>query len=116
MKVLFILFITFSFGIFAQDLSIPDNVKAELQTKQYIKEKDTFNFQVVYPKNFDSSKKYPIYLALSGGNQSLDIVNYCYAAWFKSSYFDDYITVLPLAKKGSNLKDYTREDIFKIFV
>jgi predicted esterase len=116
MKIILALLITISFRVFSQDLSVPDSIKNELQIREYVVASDTFSFQIVYPKNYDSTKTYPVYLALSGGNQSLEIVNYCYAAWFKSDNFDNYYTVLPIANKGGNLRDYTAEKIKNLYI
>lgn len=103
--------------LYAQDLSVPDSILKELQTVTLVDESedtDSLLFRVVYPKSFNSSKSYPVFLALSGGNQSKKIVDYCYAAWFRSNYFDNYITILPISPKGKNLKNYSEEEIHKI--
>ena len=87
---------------------------SKLICHKYVTKTDTVELQIVFPKDYDSTTNYPVYLALSGGNQSIDIVNYCYAAWFESSYFNNSITILPIAKKNSNLKNYTTSEIDNI--
>lgn len=72
----------------------------------------TYTFRVVYPHNYNQEKEYKCFIGLSGGGQSVRIVDYCYAAWFRSGYFNDYITILPVASSDSaNLRDYTTEEI-----
>jgi len=79
------LFIT---KIHAQKLTVPDSILKELHSKTFFINNDTILFKIVYPLNYDSTKSYPVLLALSGGNQSAKIVDYCYAAWFKVLYND----------------------------
>lgn len=98
----------------AQDLTVPESILNELQTKKIpVNEdkKDTMVFKVVYPDDYDSTKTYPVLLGLSGGNQGEDIVNYCYAAWFKSELFKNYLTIMPINNNHKNLMYYSSEDI-----
>lgn len=98
----------------AQNLSVPDSILNELTTIKIPVEnfvEDSLIFKVVYPNNYDANKTYPVLLGLSGGNQNEKIVNYCYAAWFKSDYFKNHITILPVNKKGKNLLHYSKNDI-----
>ena len=95
----------------AQDLSVSEEILNELETVILYSEVDTFTFRVAFPKNYDPKKEYKCFLGLSGGNQSLKIVNYCYAAWFRSGYFVDYITVLPVVTDTLNFRDYSNEKI-----
>ena len=111
---IFFIFTIFSTILVAQNLSVPDSILVELRTKKVLDLKNPqypFIFQVVYPEHYDATKTYPILLGLSGGNQSKAIVNYCYAAWFKSNYFKDYLTILPVNTNGKNLANYSQNDI-----
>jgi predicted esterase len=107
-------FIGISFKLFPQNLEVPDSIKNELKEKIFYNNKstlDTIAFKIVYPTNYDSTKTYPVFLCFSGGNQSESIVNYCYAVWFRSHYFKNYITILPVNRKKKNLKNYFPTEI-----
>lgn len=109
-----LVFIGFIFSMVgrAQDSGIPSEILNELETIIIESEKDTFMCRVVYPANYNPEKEYKCFLGLSGGNQLLPVVNYSYAAWFRSGYFKDYFTILPVAQSDSNnFKDYTSEEI-----
>ncbi len=96
----------------AQNTAIPAEILNELQTVVLETKKDTFTVRVVYPANYNPQKEYKCFLGLSGGKQSLADVNYSYAAWFRSGYFKDYFTILPVAESDSNnFKDYSTEEI-----
>jgi poly(3-hydroxybutyrate) depolymerase len=98
----------------AQKLAVADTILNELHTKSFVlgeKLKDTLVFKVAYPHNYDSTKTYPVLLGLSGGNQSEKIVNYCYAAWFRSQYFKDFISIMPVSNPGKNLLTASQDDI-----
>ena len=114
MKNILTLLLTLSFTtLYSQDLSVPDSIVNELETKSIIIERDTLKFKIKYPENYSSDTKYPVYLALSGGNQSDFIVDYCYYAWFRSDYFKDYITIMPIdGKKG--IRSYNEDKIERI--
>jgi len=113
---LFSLFAIFITNNYAQKLTVSDTILNELHTKIFVgANNDTVTLKVVYPENYDSEKSYPILLALSGGNQSDGVVNYCYAAWFKSNYFKNYITILPVNTKRKNFRTYKTDDIKNIF-
>lgn len=75
---------------------------------------DEKKYKVVLPENFDPMNEYPILLGLSGGNQSPEIVDYCYQVWFKSHYFDQYIYVMPINHNGVNLNQYSADEIQKV--
>lgn len=108
-----------SFGLsrltFAQDLTVPEEILKELKTVVVSTPEDTFMYRVAYPANYNPEKEYKCFIGLSGGEQSLKIVNYCYAAWFRSGYFKDYITVLPVVEHDTiNFKDYKPERIERL--
>lgn len=98
--------------VYGQNLSIPDEIQAELETVVIETEIDTITLRVAYPDNYDKNKEYDCFLGLSGGKQSMEIVNYCYAAWFRSGYFNDYLTVLPVAARDTiQFSEYSVERI-----
>ena len=102
-----------------QKLAVHDSILTDLHVIKVPTDtmlKDSLFFKVVYPDNYDSTKSYPVLLGLSGGNQTEAIVNYCYAAWFKSSYFTNYITILPVNDSGKNLLHYSQVDIQDMLV
>jgi len=111
---LLVLFCFFPVNIWAQDLTVPPNILAELTSKTATTTAGERLFKIVYPTNYDPVKKYPVLLGLSGGGQSEKVVNYCYAAWFRSDYFKEYLTILPVNTTQKNLKDYTKEDILQL--
>jgi predicted esterase len=96
----------------AQDSGIPSEILNELETILIETKEDTFMCRVVYPANYNPEKEYKCFLGLAGGKQSLADVNYSYAAWFRSGYFKDYLTILPVAQSDSNnFKNYTSAEI-----
>ncbi len=113
---LMLFFLIFGIGrlAFSQDLTVSEEILEKLETVVVQTELDTFMFRVAYPDNYSEGKKYSALIGLSGGNQSEEIVNYCYAAWFKSGYFRDYVTILPVNVNKKNFRDYTTEDIERI--
>jgi predicted esterase len=99
-------------SVWSQDLTVPQEILDELKTVVLTTEEDTFMFRVALPDNYDQSKTYKCFIGLSGGDQTIEKVNYCYAAWFRSGYFNKYITLLPLVHKETiNFKDYSKEQI-----
>lgn len=96
----------------AQDPGIPHEILNELETILIETEEENFLCRVVYPANYNPEKEYKCFLGLSGGNQLLPEVNYSYAACFRSGYFKDYFTILPVAQSDSNnFKDFSSEEI-----
>ena len=93
----------------AQNLTVPENILSELTTVTALLPgtTDSVQFRVAYPANYQATEQYRILLGLSGGNQSEKIVNYCYAAWFRSQHFSNYLTIMPVAPEGSNLRDFS---------
>ena len=53
-----LIIILFSLNIFSQN--------NEFEKLQFVKGKDTLNYRLLKPKDFDSSKKYPLHLFLHG--------------------------------------------------
>lgn len=96
----------------SQDLSVPQEILDELTTEIVSSPNGVpITFKVVYPEGYDAKKKYPVLLGLSGGGQTEQVVDYCYAAWFRSDYFKDYITVMPVNTRGGTLLDYSEKEI-----
>ena len=97
---------------FSQDLTVDEEILNELETVVIETELDTITLRVAYPDNFDKNASYKCLLGLSGGRQTMKIVNYCYAAWFRSGYFNDYITILPVVERDTiQFADYPQERI-----
>lgn len=112
MRHVYLLFLCiFSSTLFAQNLKVSEELLANLETVVRYTETDTFTFRVALPKNYDSEKAYPLLLGLSGGEQTQEIVDYCYAAYFESGYFIDYIVIMPVNTTERNLADYSPETI-----
>ncbi|NOQ74173.1 MAG: hypothetical protein GQ574_19350 [Crocinitomix sp.] len=106
--ILFIAFLGFQ-NVWSQELVVSEEILSELETVQIKSDTTTYTFRVAYPDNYNPDKEYKCFLGLSGGDQSMKIVNYCYAAWFRSGYFKEYITILPVvvpANDTTNLRDY----------
>ena len=95
------------------NLEVPKSILAELHTITIPlpQTTDSISLRVAYPAAYSPSETYPVLLGLSGGNQSLEIVNYCYAAWFRTGQFKRYLTVVPVAPEGRNLRDYGMAEI-----
>ena len=103
--------------VYTQDLTVPNTILQELSDIVFIDDnegKDTISFKVVFPDNYDSTMTYPVAICLSGGDQSEPIVNYCYAAWFRTKYFENFLMILPLNTTGMNLKDYSDKEVENI--
>lgn len=99
----------------AQDLSVPDSIRKELKTEVLTGGNgDTMTFMVRYPDGYDPKKKYPVLLGLSGGGQSAPVVAYCYAVWFRSALFSEYLTIMPVNEKVGSLRDIDEEAISDI--
>jgi hypothetical protein len=70
LKSLFLIICTISFfSALSQDISVSDLIREELIEKSFVDNSKTFHFKVVYPKDYDSLKSYPVFLGISGGNQ-----------------------------------------------
>jgi len=98
----------------AQNLTVPEEILNELETVVIRTEQDTFMFRIALPDNYDKSKTYKCFIGLSGGDQTVEQVDYCYAAWFRSGYFNQYITILPVAADSINFKDYPADRIERL--
>lgn len=95
----------------AQKFGIPPDIKKELHKKEFKFKDTTYYYYAVYPKDYDSTKKYPVFLALSGGMANDLIVDVCYVSCFRSSYFDNYITILPIAPQERPLEGLNQDEI-----
>ena len=117
MKILLsIIIILISLTSYSQEeLAVPSEIKNEIELKVIKYHDVTYKYKVKYPKNYSENKTYKVYLALSGGNQFEKIVDYCYYAWFRSSFFDKYITIMPINTEEESLKDYGNEEILEFY-
>jgi len=99
----------------AQDLAVPDAIKKELETVALIGANgESIRCKVHYPSNYTKETAYPVFLGISGGGQSEPVVEYCYAAWFRSHHFDNYITIMPINDKAGSFRDYGAEAIAEV--
>ncbi|MCG8574234.1 MAG: hypothetical protein MI810_05060 [Flavobacteriales bacterium] len=102
---------------FAQqvDLSVPEEILNEMETvKVKVNDSTTYTFSVIQPKAFIDTTRVPVVLCLSGGNQSEEIVNYCYAAWFRTDMFNYAIKIIPHQLNGKNLRDLDSAEIVEM--
>ncbi|MDA7803672.1 hypothetical protein N8987_03775 [Crocinitomix sp.] len=105
-------FIVLTHFVFGQDLTVSDVILDELKTVVIETEKDTFILCVHYPNGYNPQKSYKAFIGLSGGDQSLKVVNYCYAAWFRSGYFNKHITIMPVVDRDTiNFKDFDSDQV-----
>jgi predicted peptidase len=96
----------------AQNFLTPDYALADLvdKTVQYGGYK--FTYKVVYPDKYDSTKRYPVFLGLSGGLAFGDVVDFCYFTTFRSRHIRrQYITILPVSPERRTMKSYSREEM-----
>jgi len=100
--------------VHAQDISVPDSILAEMQHKTILIYNEVYEYKIVYPKIYDVSKRYPVFLGLSGGLANEPIVNFCYYAWFRSKYFSNYITILPISPDKNFLMDLSEIKILNL--
>jgi len=105
----------FSFSLFAQvNLTVPKEILDEMETvKVMVTDSVYYTFRVVRPK-MSSGEKDPVVLCLSGGDQSEAVVNYSYAAWFRSEKFDQYWKIMPVSTDGVNFKAIDSSSAAKI--
>ena len=107
-----IILLSLCFGSYGQKFEVPDSILNDLESKQFeYTYTAEFNYKIVYPKNYNDSTRYKVFLGLSGGNATEKIVNYCYYTLFDSKYLDNYITVLPLGPLGKNLSELNSSEI-----
>ena len=88
------------------DISVPDTIREEIQTKMIQLDTATrIMYKVVFPKNYNPSKRYPVLMGLSGGNGTPAIVDYCYYTMFRSKQLDGYMKIMPVAPEGKTLRE-----------
>lgn len=103
----------------AQEIDLPDSLFINLEKTEY-KINDTLRqeFYIEYPKEYNDSIKYPVFIGLAGGNQSQDFVLYCYVVYFNTSILDNYIKIFPIGVDSdgimSSSKDYYMEFLQQI--
>lgn len=95
---LIILFAIVAGTVQSQEVELPDSLFIKLVKMEYVLN-DTLNqeFYVEYPEDYKEDYEYPIFIGISGGNQSQDMVMYCYAIYFNTPLLKDYIKVFPIA-------------------
>ncbi len=101
----------------AQDMKVSEKILKEITTINFAGKTaaDTIELKVVFPKDYKATKKYPVLLGLSGGNQSAEIGDYCFAAWFRNVAFRNHIIVMPVNTKYKSMKDYSSDDILNLY-
>lgn len=88
------------------DLSVPDTIVKELNNKVIQLDSVTrIMYKMVFPKDYNPAKRYPVFMGLSGGPATSPVVDYCYYTMFRSKLLDGYIKILPVAPEGKSLRD-----------
>ena len=70
-----------------------------------------FEVLVRLPVDFSDENEYPIFIVISGGNQSVETVMYSANVYFNTSYFQNYIQIIPINNNDRNFKDYSADEI-----
>jgi hypothetical protein len=70
-----------------------------------------FEVLVRLPVDFSDENEYPIFIGISGGNQSVETVMYSANVYFNTSYFQNYIQIIPINNNDRNFKDYSTDEI-----
>ncbi len=115
MKVKFLfflmIFLTSAVISFSQAFTIPQEIKDEQTKKEFVYNGTKYAYKVVYPRFYDSTKKYPALIGLSGGLADGRVIDLCYGVYFRADNIQaKYITIMPFAKEEFTLKDFTEED------
>lgn len=63
------------------------------------------------PENFYLDKIYPVFIGLSGGEQTFETAKYSADTFFSSALFNDYISIVPINTNEHNFKDYNSIEI-----
>lgn len=66
---------------------------------------------VLFPENYSDENKYPVFIGISGGDQTLGIVQFSASVYFNSAFFKDYIRIIPINVNNHNFKDYSSDHI-----
>jgi len=69
---------------------------------------------VKLPDNYLDTMKYPVFIGLSGGEQTIETVTFSANTYFSSELFKDYIHIVPINTNQKNFKDYSAEEIFAL--
>jgi predicted esterase len=85
------------------DIRIPEEDAAKIKEVSLVHSGETFDFKLVYPVEYDSTKQHDVVLGLSGGNAAPNLVDYCYYSMFKTKYFDDKFIIMPIGFNGQPL-------------
>ncbi len=107
-----IILICLGFSTYGQKFYVPDSILTNVESSTFEYTRTiAFNYKIIYPKNYDPSTTYKVFLGLSGGNANEQIVNYCYYTLFDSKYLENYLTILPLGPSGRPLSDIDSTEI-----
>jgi len=110
-----LLLIGLSFSSYAQKFTVPDRILKRVVSREFTyQDTKTFKYKIVYPKTYDASKMYKVFLGLSGGNANAQIVNYCFYTVFDSKYLENYITILPVGPLGKPLTELSSDAIHQL--
>ncbi len=108
----YIVLVCLSINSYGQNFAVPDSILNGVESRQFeYTYTAKFDYKIVYPISYDSSKTYKVLLGLSGGNASEKIVNYCYYTLFDSKYLENYIKILPLGPSGRPLSGIDSTEI-----
>lgn len=66
---------------------------------------------VLFPENYSDEDRYPVFIGISGGEQTPGIVQFSASTYFNSAFFKDYIRIIPINANNHNFKDYTSDQI-----
>lgn len=66
---------------------------------------------VKLPTNYSDKNSYPVFVGISGGDQTAETVAYSAKVYFSSSYFQDHIQIIPINTNLKNFKDYSVQEI-----
>lgn len=66
---------------------------------------------VLLPENYSNENSYPVFIGLSGGEQTPETIQFSIENYFNSAYFKDYIHIVPINSNNLNFKDYAVTEI-----
>jgi len=96
-------------------LVVPKSIKSEIELKEVEYHGRKFRYKIKYPAKYSRHKTYRVFLALAGGNQREEEVDYSYYTGFRSAYLDKYIIIMPINIEEESLKEYGNEEILDFY-
>jgi len=66
---------------------------------------------VHFPENYSDENEYPVFIGISGGEQSPGMVEFSASTYFNSAFFKNYISIVPINTNHHNFKDYSPDDV-----